>query len=269
MDKVIILGAGFLGQTFKQYGYDVWGKESPFSHQLPDGTYEYNYDNLLDFNTIINCIGKSNTKWCEKRENFSSALESNYYLPQRLSQFCEKNNRKFVHISTGCLYDRNDIPQTELSFTAAHCNYTITKWAGERGCNPNRDLILRPRLYFGSSKNPNNLLCKLPNFPYLTNSLDSLTSVDTIVNAAEALLKANVDGVVNVACTGYTSMYEIGKLLGLDKRACSQDTVRFQNNIYLVNNTMDLTKLQKYYNPPKIEEEIVRCWKRMNETNTI
>ena len=260
MDKVIVLGRGFLGKTFERYGFEVWDRKSPFTK--PGGFHDFK--SLDKFDVIINCIGKSNTRWCEDPKNFEEALDVNYYLPFNLSNYCKEKNKQFVHISTGCLYDINDRPQHENDFIVAHCNYTVTKWAGETGCEKERDLILRPRLYFGSIADKNNLLCKLPKFESLTAKLDSLTSVDTIVEATRTLLRSHAKGIFNVACEGYISMFQIGQLLGLNKPSCTQEYIRTTNKLYLVNSTLDITKLKQYYTPPNIENELKNCWASLN-----
>lgn len=253
--KIIVVGNGYLGSTFGKYGIEVLGRDKFYIHYGCDDAYLT--ATFGEYDVIINCIAKSNTRFCETE--FTKAFMSNSNIPGVLSNWCAKNGKKFVHISTGCLYDKNNIPQKETDDLAAHCNYTLTKWVGEKQCNPERDLIIRPRLFFDGSDRPSNLLNKIKRFDKLCRELDSVSSTDTVVNATLALIENQATGVFNVACDGYISMHEIGVLMGFDKDWISIDEIRKQQGLHLVNNTMDLSKLKKYFIPPMIEDEVLRC----------
>ena len=258
--KIIVLGKGFLGKKFEMRGYEVWDRK-----RFEVSAVDINLSALDGFDVVVNCIGKSNTRWCEGRKNFPSALWSNGILPGILSDYCNyEGGQKFVHISTGCLYDDGAFPQDENSLLAAHCNYTVTKWVGEQGCNE-QDLILRPRLLFGDFKpeGRNNLLCKLPQFTRFLINQNSYTSVDTIVDAFEQLIENKQSGVFNVACDGYASPYEIAEWIGLKGDKLTAKELWESEGLHLVNNTMNLSKLRQFYQPPMLEDEIMRCWEAL------
>lgn len=255
VEKTIVLGKGFLGKKFAMRGYEVWDKE----RFLITSDQMVGLANLHKYDVIVNCIAKSNTRWCEKKENFPSALWSNGIVPGILSDYCAMHNKKLVHISTGCLYDDSVFPQSETSELCAHLNYTVTKWVGEQGCN-DQDLILRPRLLFGDFGDRNNLLCKLPKFTHFVTAYNSYTSVDTIVNAVDALLVHNQSGVFNVACDGYATVMDMALWIGLESEGITGKKLREQENLHLVNNTMNISKLRQFYQPPMLQDEVLRCW---------
>jgi len=263
--KIIVLGNGLLGDEFKRHGYTVWGSGDPFCYKHGDGTYTYCWESLDQFDVIINCLGKTVTRWCESPCNYSAALYANGTLPGLLSIGCKEHNQKFVHISTGCLYDISDTPQTEEDHIVAHCNYTVRKWMGEQICAPSRDLIIRPRLLYNDQPTAKNLLGRLPTFSKLVGKLDSMTSTNTIVEAVEALLSNNQAGIFNVANRGYVSMYEVGQIIGCRAEKTTIEEVRKESHIHLVNTTMDVSKLLQFYDPGDVRSEITRCWKAMNE----
>jgi len=260
-NKVIVLGKGFLGKKFEEKGFEVWGKDQFYI----DANRGLPLKNLYKYDVIINCIGKSDTRWCENKENLKQTLFSNGTIPSILSKYCELNDKKFVHISTGCLYDRNDVPQKETDFVAAHCIYTLTKWMGELGCNPSKDLILRPRLYFSDFNDKNNLLCKLPKFNKFLTEMNSYTSLDVIVDSTTALLKGNQVGIFNVAADGYATLKELSEWMGLKGIGITQTQLHYFEKLYLVNNIMNINKLKQFFNPPKLKDEILRCWDKLNE----
>lgn len=263
MKKIVVLGDGYLGSAFRDREYTVLDKTQFMISERDNSQNILSYlDNMLgEYDVIINCIAKSNTRFCEN--NCNEAFFSNATIPSFLSTWCYLNNKKYVHISTGCLYDVNNIPQRETDALAAHCNYTLTKWMGEKQCNLERDLIIRPRLFFDGSNRPNNLLNKIRKFDKLCRELDSVSSVDVVVIAVTTLIVQNATGIFNVACDGYISMWDIGHLMGLDKDFISIEEIRKQNGLHLVNNIMDLSKLKKYFTPPTIRDEVLRCVREM------
>jgi dTDP-4-dehydrorhamnose reductase len=255
--KTLVLGKGFLGSEFERQGFEVWGREK----------YEIGQDLsfLNKYDVVINCIGKSDTRWCE--HNMRGAMNANTDFPVLLSRTCNLlYNTKFVHISTGCLYDESHRPCTEDDFLVAHCNYTVTKFAAEKLINPDKDLIIRPRLlYGGERRSGNNLLCKLPQFKAYVDEFNSVTSVKTIVEATTALLDADQTGVFNVADEGIHTIGQIAKMVGYVGEKMTGEQLRRNNGLYLVNNVMSLDKLKQFYQPPTVEERIKECQKELQE----
>ncbi len=258
--KIIVLGRGFLGKKFEQKGFEVWGKDK---FELIKG------DEILfplvyptDYDVVINCIAKSNTRWCEEPENFGEALWSNGEVPRILSEFCLANSKRFVHISTGCLYDSGSYPYTEGDFMTTHCNYTVTKWVGEKGLNDG-DLVLRPRLLFGDFEDKGNLLCKLPKFTRYLDAFNSYISVSVLVDAIITLLEHKQSGIFNVACDGISTVMNLAKTVGLKGIGITEDELHQQEHLYLVNNIMNIDKLKQFYQPPDLITEIKRCWEAL------
>jgi len=254
--RIIVLGRGFLGKKFEQKEFEVWGKDRfylPPNELMSVDTKK----ELSGADVIINCIAKSNTRWCEK--NFKEAFWSNCNVPRQLSEFCVERGIKFVHISTGCLYDSGMHTHSEDDFMTAHCNYTITKWVGEKWLNEG-DLILRPRLLFGDFEDKGNLLCKLPKFTHFLNAFNSYISVSVLVDAIVALLEREQSGVFNVACDGITTVMDLARTIGLDGIGITEEELHEREHLYLVNNIMNLDKLKQFYQPPDLLTEIKRCW---------
>jgi len=256
--KILILGRGYLGREYERHGFEVWGRDK--FEMTPDFecTLEALHTRLGSYDTIVNCIGKSNTRWCEESRNFPEALLINGQLPGVLSAYCRQYDKKFVHISTGCLYDNIDKPNEETDFISAHCGYTVTKYAGEMYCNTNRDLILRPRLYFSDVADRNNLLSKLSKFSSYTNdAYDSFTCTSTIVSATKALLDNGQSGVFNVAQVGRATIAQIAHYCGLEVKATNHaEDLRKREGLYLVNNVMNIDKLMKYFRPADIKTSV-------------
>jgi len=267
-DKVLVLGNGMLGNAFKRHGYEVVGREAfdwdweGMQCDVARDAYIHEHNKLFEpFGVIINCIGKSDTRWCEDPANFDELMGVNAELPRYLSTVCEGSKKKFVHISTGCVYDtRGQGKAYEYGFLSAHCRYVIAKWAGECYMR-DEDLIIRPRLLFDSdvARGRNNLIQKLPEFPNYLDEFNSVTSCDTIVESVGALLEVNQAGVFNVANRGTYTMYEMAKALGLDGGMIAQEELHQSQGLFLVNNVMDTERLEEFYCPRDTIYELKHC----------
>jgi dTDP-4-dehydrorhamnose reductase len=256
-NNIIVLGNGFLGKKFARNGYVVWGRS------VLDIRRGFTDLRGLDrYSVVVNCIAKSNTRWCEERENFKDALWSNGDVPAILSDYCKVRGKRFVHVSTGCLYDDGPCGWGECDPTVAKVNYTVTKWVGEQGCNQS-DLILRPRLLFGDFVDRNNLLCKLPTFQRYVTELNSYTSVDVVVEAMECLLGEGQQGVFNVACEGNAAVKDVASWIGWEGTGITGSELVQTEHLHLINNTMSISKLKKFYQPPSLKAEVLRCWEKM------
>lgn len=259
IDNCIVLGQGLLGKTFLRRGYNVLGRA--------DITFDPEHPiKLPSSSVVINCVAKSKTRWCEDPNNFEECLFVNGKLPGLLSKYCKERNILFVHISTGCLYDRVDKFCEETDFLAAHCVYTLTKWVGENRCLKEKDLILRPRLMFSTEESERNVLCRLNKFQNFLEIQNSFTSTDCLVDAIESLVKSKQCGIFNVACKGFGSPYELAGWMGKeDRESLSVEDLHSQQGIHLVNNIMNLKKLEQFYTPPQLKNEVCRCWDAIKE----
>jgi len=258
--STIVLGHGFLGKAFEKKGFEVWGRDR--FELAGRGVVGASLPHLAGYDTIINCIAKSNTRWCEKPENFCEAIWSNGDVPRILSNYCAAVGKQFVHISTGCLYDSGLYPYTETDFMTTHCNYTVSKWIGEKGLHK-QDLVLRPRLLFGDFVDKGNLLCKLPKFTHFLRAYNSYISVNVLVDAIMALLEQGQSGIFNAACDGVATVKELADAIGLEGVGITEGELHEREHLYLVNNVMDLTKLKQFYQPPDLMDEIKRCWEAL------
>jgi len=268
--KILVLGNGFLGAVFKRHGYTVLGRdEFEWSDTMnsPIQNPHAILGSFRQYDAVVNCIAKSDTRWCEYQSNFKELMSINAELPKYLSKTCHQTNTKFVQISTGCLYDTRGKGATdEEAFKSAHCNYVVSKWAGE-GYLANDDLIIRPRLIFDSevAQGRNNLLQKLPKFNNFLNEFNSVTSCDTIVEAVEALVEYDQCGVYNVANSGNYTIHEMATAMGLKGGKTTQEELHESQGLFLVNNVMDIDKLKKYYKPRDTIEEILRCYEKLQK----
>lgn len=251
--KIAILGNGYLAQAFRKstkHQYSIVDRWRCYSISSVD--FLENIKELAEADVIVNCIGISDTRYCESQENFEKIKLINGELPGLLSKHDLMINKRFVHISTGCLYDQSHRPCTEDDKLVAHCNYVVSKWIGEMGCDKQKDIIIRPRLLFSDYMPPNgsrnNLLLKLNRFDKFVDAFNTITYTHDIVNAIESLLENNCSGIYNVGCSEPITIYDIATkyLNKSDVIKITPEQLILSQNLHLVNNVMDVTKIEKY-----------------------
>lgn len=247
-EKVIVLGEGFVGSTFRRFGYKVIGRKvyGDVYDIICNPDRFHNITDIKNADVIINCIGISDTRFCENRKNWGNVHVVNGIWPSVLSVYCNENNKKLVHISTGCLYEGTEGKKTETSPLETHCIYTLSKMIGELGCNIDSDIIIRPRLLFDIVDSPKNLLTKFGRFEYFLNEFNTVTSTTTIVESVEALILKKCSGVYNVGNTGVYTIADLAKAFGCEVKGTMQQAELIESQgLHLVNNVMDLSKIER------------------------
>ena len=161
---------------------------------------------------VINCVAKTNLKWCE--ENQREAYDVNTLGVTNVLNACATYGQKFVHISTGCIFDGNTRPRSEESILEPAVWYTKTKaWADQFITTHGYEnyLILRPRHLISSISHPTNMLTKFMNYDelYCHKEQNSITCIEDFSKIIDHLLKINAVGIYNCTNTGTISPYEI------------------------------------------------------------
>lgn len=140
MKKIIVLGAlGMAGHIMSEYldslnEYEVLGvarTEGKLIHKVIDVS---NFSDLEEYlnkvkpDFVINCIG---ILVQQSKDNLSTAILINSYLPHFLAELGKQLNYKLIQISTDCVYSGKDGQYTENSFRDGDDNYARTKALGE------------------------------------------------------------------------------------------------------------------------------------------
>ena len=156
--RILVLGSeGMLGHVVKRYfenkGHEVYAT----SRDKNDINYFDLTDNIKNIDEIvnrikpqvvINCIGLLN-KVAE--ENQALAVLINSYLPHYMDELSAKQNFKFIHVSTDCVFDGKKGQYHVDSFKDAYSFYGQSKALGE--LNNNRSVTLRTSIV-GPDENP-------------------------------------------------------------------------------------------------------------------
>ena len=226
--SVLIIGDGLLGsEIIKQTGWDYISRKKDQIDFTDISTYK---EKLSNYNTILNCVGFTKTY----SDDNETVRKINYEGVISLSDYCEKENKKLVHISTDYVYANSKNNSTENDLPLISPNwYTYYKLLSDE---------------YIVSKNNNFLVCRCsfkPNpFPYENAWVDHIGNfdyVDVISTLLIQLINKNAKGLFNVGT-------EIKSIYDLAIKTNSKVTKSFKPEMVPSNVSMDVTKLTKFLN---------------------
>lgn len=165
---------------------------------------------------VINSAAKTNLEYCQT--NKQEAFESNTVGVLNILEACKELKIKFVHISSGCLFDGNETVSTEESSPTPRVWYTWTKtWADQaiEQYGYENYLILRPRQMISKFSHPTNMLTKFLALESISaiKEPNSLTCVEDFGEMMEHLIEINAKGIYNCCNDGVVTPYEIAVAL--------------------------------------------------------
>ena len=165
---------------------------------------------------VINSAAKTNLEFCQS--NKLEAFQSNTIGALNLLEVCKELKIKFVHISSGCLFDGNQTVSTEESTPTPKVWYTWTKtWADQAIEQYGYDdyLILRPRQLISKCPHPTNMLTKFLRLDSIAaiKEPNSLTCVEDFGDMLDHLVNVGAKGIYNCSNDGVITPYEIAVAL--------------------------------------------------------
>jgi len=211
--KRLIFGKGKVSNIISRTGDVVLSREDC---DICDASRVKNILLQISPDVVINCAAKTNLEYCQ--ENKGEAYMSNTAGIINLLDACSKMNIKFVHISSGCLFDGNGTLSTEESAPTPAVWYTWTKkWADEiiENFGYENYLILRPRQLISRVAHPSNMLTKFSKLEKIRaiDEPNSLTCIEDFGEMIEHLLKIDATGIFNCCNTGVVSPYQIAVMM--------------------------------------------------------
>jgi dTDP-4-dehydrorhamnose reductase len=204
--------------------------------------------------TVINCAAKTNLEYCQDRRD--DAYRVNTMGPINVLQACSDASIKFVHISSGCLFDGNDRVFDEESEPDPKVWYTWTKkWADEFIIEFGYEnyLILRPRQLISAVANPSNVITKFLGKDYIPaiDEDNSITCVEDFSHMIDHLVSNDHVGIFNTCNSGVVSPYDIAvKIKEVLKPSLKVEKVDYEHLLSIlpnrrVNTLLSIDKLIK------------------------
>ena len=167
---------------------------------------------------VINTAANTSLERCQN--NKFESYYSNTLGTINLLQAAADCGAKFIHISSGCLFDGNDTISYEDSIPNNFVWYTNTKiWADDYITKYGYDnyLILRPRQMISKVAHPTNMITKFCNYKeiFVHDEPNSITCVEDFKDMLEHLVNIGATGIYNCCNDGSVSPYDIA--IGIKK----------------------------------------------------
>ncbi|MDD5618252.1 MAG: sugar nucleotide-binding protein [Candidatus Omnitrophica bacterium] len=266
-NDILIFGKGFIGDRLQEFLKCNISRKKIYTFN--DAESEIN---KFKPKIIINCIGytgKNNVDDCELDKN--KTLHANTFVPIILSEAALRKGVRFVHISSGCIYNfdySKDRPITETKipdfFDLFYSRSKIyAEGALEPLCKKCRILIARIRVPLDNRPHPKNLLTKLLKYKKIINVPNSITYIPDFLKALKYLIEIDAYGIYNVVNKG--SLY-YPRLMDTYKKLVSDfnyEVINYKKlNLVRTNVILSVKKLEKSgFKVRNINEVLEECVK--------
>ena len=194
--KVLVIGNGLLGKEIVKLSN--WDSISRSTHDFDFAKMETVYQYLVDYDIIINCVAHTDTYSTDKSLHWAI----NYKAVVKLTDWCNENNKKLVHISTDYVYANSSGLPTETDVPVHAENwYSYTKLLGDSYIELKSDNFLIIR-------------CGHKEFPFKYSGAwgDVKGNFDYVPRIAEGIIRLiayHENGIFNVGSTNPHTMYEL------------------------------------------------------------
>ena len=204
--KILILGKGFIGERLqKEFNCQIDGSMINCFSDAEKLIKKYNPK------IIINCIGitgRRSVDDCELEKD--ATLLANSFIPVILAEVCLRSKIKFVHISSGCIfnydYKKNKLIKENSQDYFFGLFYSRSKIYTERAlevlATDYNILITRIRIPLLNAQHPKNVLDKLLKYKKVIDIPNSVTYIPDFIRAMKHLIKIDARGVYNVVNKG-------------------------------------------------------------------
>jgi UDP-glucose 4,6-dehydratase len=265
--KIALLGVnGYIGSNFNLFLNTKNLEIFPITRKDCDLLDKYKtYKILKNINPdyIINCAGytgKPNVDACEANKEL--CWQQNYTLTKHLAEICKDLNKRWIHVSSGCIYsgtkNKNGFTEKDesnFSFDSPPSSYySGTKAIAEDYLKTyDNAYICRLRIPFSNKKCPKNYITKLLNYNKLLNATNSLSNTEDFIRACYFLISENCEaGTYNITNTGSITTKEVVKLLNKHITDKKFSFFKNENEFYKIaantprsNCVLDNSKLRK------------------------
>ena len=200
MSNVLIVGAGYVGKAIiswvdtDKHNYRIISrKQLDYSDQSLLRKFILNHN----IQYVVNCsgfTGRPNVDEGEVRKK--ECWDLNVVIPLHISNTCKQLGIKYIHISSGCIYNGYEKVWTEqdepnFGLFDQSSTYSKSKHAFETlntyGC------IIRVRMPFCDDYNPRSYLTKIHKYDQLINFKNSKTYIPDLCAFIEYLINNKVD----------------------------------------------------------------------------
>ncbi len=273
---VLIYGSrGFIGKKvidlFKKYNITfIEGKERVDNdNALYNEIVENKPTHVLSLIGRTHGSGYSTIDYLEQEGKLIENIRDNLYSPINLGLICEDLKIHCTIMSTGCIFDYDDI-HDESGFGEEDIpnffgsNYSIVKGFTDRILKKIKVLCLRLRMPITEDKNERNFITKITTYDKICSIKNSMSVLPELLPCMIEMMKNRTTGTINFTNPGVISHNEI---LEMYKEIVDPDftwvnfDIKEQNKILASkrsNNKLNTTKIEKLFPSLKNIHDAVR-----------
>lgn len=266
----LLLGAsGFLGSYFASNlgKLCIYHTSGPKNNSVPTNAAAIKINTEKDviglfanynFSRVINCVAMADIEECEKHQDESYWLNSEF--PKILAKLCFERNKQFIHISTDAVFNGDSAPYKESDEYSPISVYGKTKKDGEQNVLTNNKLAQIHRVnFFGTNPKRKSLFDYFYTHLAAGNFANGFTDVkfstmyaeDTVRNSIH-LANSAKSGIYHVVGDESISKYEFGLAIavemGLEKSQIKPASINIfpGANLRSRNLTLENSKMKSY-----------------------
>ncbi|MCX5712066.1 MAG: sugar nucleotide-binding protein [Candidatus Omnitrophica bacterium] len=200
-NKILIFGNGYIANRLKdELGAEIYDGKINFFKDAQSAIEKFSPKIIIN---AVGYIGR-NVDDCELDKE--KTLLANTFVPFILAEAAYRNNARYIHISTGCIYHYDYSKDTplgeELTPDFFQLFYSRSKIYSEQGLLPLSKiyplLILRIRVPLDDRAHPKNLIDKLINYKRVIDLPNSVTYIPDFIQAVKHLIKIDARGIFNI-----------------------------------------------------------------------
>ena len=236
--KIAVFGSnGFLGKkickVMAEAGHEVCGSsvsdddaEECFKADITDSTDVRKFFDKHSPDVAVNCAAITDVDWCE--EHPEESMKVNFLGVKNLADACRESNAKFIHFSSGFVFDGSEGCASEEGNPRKAINkYGEHKLLAEEYIEKNlKDfLILRTIVLYGCNDKTDKInfvswvLGKLKEgkqFNVVDDQFTNPTLIDDVANAVRELLEKNCKGIFHAVGEECLSRFEFAKIIAAE-----------------------------------------------------
>lgn len=272
--KVVVLGSkGMAGHIMAEV-LDATGEYEVFGAARQNGNYVDEILDVTDANSlksylekvrpsfVINCVGALVS---QSKNDVSTAILLNSFLPNFLSKVGNELDYKLIHISTDCVFSGKDGQYTEDSYRDGDDNYARSKTLGE--VINDKDLTIRTSIIGPEIKTDGTglldwFLKQEGTISGYTQAYWSGVTTLELAKATLAFLKQDMTGLYQLCPNDKISKFELLKLFS--KIWNKQITIEPYEN-YTVDKSLVCTRTDFQYATPEFEKMLIETKVWMDE----
>lgn len=281
-NKLLIYGGnGWIGKQFCNYISQIDSIELLYSKCRINMENKVSFIDELDRlkpTHAICFLGRTNGKignkiystidYLENDDKLTENINDNLYAPIILALLCQQKNIHFTYIGTGCIYNGNNIYETDIP-NFQESKYSLVKSFTDNIVDTINCLNLRIRMPITSVPSERNFITKIVNYKIIHSQVNSVTILDDFIPIFVKMILNNMTGTfncVNPNPIDHNTMLKMYKMYVNSNHEWENVDKQYLIKNGLIkagrsNNTLNCNKILSYFDIPDTSQSLINVLK--------